>query len=105
MSSTLLVGYDPQPLTAGREIQERLDHEIDAILDGGDCGTEPTTVVDLSVTPACRGPARQGRSRTDHGACAIITPVRNSLPERRCAPHQAEIPPDLATSAPLRGRR
>ncbi len=51
MSSTLLVGADPQPLTAGSEIQERLDHEIDAILDGGDCGTEPTTVVDLSVTP------------------------------------------------------
>jgi tRNA threonylcarbamoyl adenosine modification protein (Sua5/YciO/YrdC/YwlC family) len=51
MSSTLLVGEDPQPLTAGREIQARLDHEIDAILDGGDCGTEPTTVVDLSVTP------------------------------------------------------
>jgi tRNA threonylcarbamoyl adenosine modification protein (Sua5/YciO/YrdC/YwlC family) len=51
MSSTLLVGSDPQPLTAGREIQERLEHEIDAILDGGDCGTEPTTVVDLSVTP------------------------------------------------------
>ena len=51
MSSTLLVGEDAQPLTAGREIQERLGHEIDAILDSGDCGTEPTTVVDLSVTP------------------------------------------------------
>lgn len=51
MSSTLLVGGDPQPLTAGREIQQRLEHEIDAILDGGDCGTEPTTVVDLSVSP------------------------------------------------------
>ena len=51
MSSTLLVGGDPQPLTAGREIQARLEHEIDAILDGGDCGIEPTTVVDLSVTP------------------------------------------------------
>ena len=51
MSATLLVGEDPQPLTAGREIQERLDHEVDAILDGGDCGTEPTTVVDLSVSP------------------------------------------------------
>ena len=49
MSSTLLVGGDPQPLTAGREIQARLEHEIDAVLDGGDCGIEPTTVVDLSV--------------------------------------------------------
>jgi len=51
MSSTLLLASDPYPLTSGREIQQRLEHEIDAILDGGDCGIEPTTVVDLSVTP------------------------------------------------------
>ena len=51
MSSTLLLAADEQPLTAGREIEARLGHEIDAVLDGGDCGIEPTTVVDLSVTP------------------------------------------------------
>ena len=51
MSSTLLVAPDPQPLTSGAEIQARLEHDIDAILDGGDCGVEPTTVVDLSVAP------------------------------------------------------
>jgi tRNA threonylcarbamoyl adenosine modification protein (Sua5/YciO/YrdC/YwlC family) len=51
MSSTLILPSDPQPLTEGREIQTRLEHEIDAVLDGGDCGIEPTTVVDLSVTP------------------------------------------------------
>jgi len=51
MSSTLILPSDPQPLTVGREIQARLEHEIDAVLDGGDCGIEPTTVVDLSVTP------------------------------------------------------
>ncbi len=51
MSSTLLLAPDTVPLTSGREIQQRLAHEIDAILDGGDCGIEPTTVVDLSVTP------------------------------------------------------
>jgi tRNA threonylcarbamoyl adenosine modification protein (Sua5/YciO/YrdC/YwlC family) len=51
MSSTLLLANDAQPLTEGREIQARLEHEIDAILDGGNCGVEPTTVVDLSVTP------------------------------------------------------
>jgi tRNA threonylcarbamoyl adenosine modification protein (Sua5/YciO/YrdC/YwlC family) len=50
MSSTLLVGGDAQPLTSGAEIAARLEHEVDAILDGGDCGTEPTTVVDLSVS-------------------------------------------------------
>jgi tRNA threonylcarbamoyl adenosine modification protein (Sua5/YciO/YrdC/YwlC family) len=51
MSSTLILPSDPQPLTAGREFQARLEHEIDAVLDGGDCGIVPTTVVDLSVTP------------------------------------------------------
>jgi tRNA threonylcarbamoyl adenosine modification protein (Sua5/YciO/YrdC/YwlC family) len=51
MSSTLLLASDAQPLTSGREIQARLEREIDAILDGGDCGTEPTTVIDLSVAP------------------------------------------------------
>jgi tRNA threonylcarbamoyl adenosine modification protein (Sua5/YciO/YrdC/YwlC family) len=51
MSSTLLVAPDTEPLTEGREIQARLEHEIDAVLDGGDCGIEPTTVVDLTVRP------------------------------------------------------
>jgi tRNA threonylcarbamoyl adenosine modification protein (Sua5/YciO/YrdC/YwlC family) len=51
MSSTLLLAEDAQPLTSGSEIQARLEHAIDAILDCGNCGIEPTTVVDLSVTP------------------------------------------------------
>ena len=51
MSSTLMLAAEDLPLTSARDIQARLDHEIDAILDGGDCGIEPTTVVDLSVTP------------------------------------------------------
>jgi tRNA threonylcarbamoyl adenosine modification protein (Sua5/YciO/YrdC/YwlC family) len=51
MSSTLLLPPDAQPLTEAREIEKRLAHEVDAILDGGDCGVVPTTVVDLSVTP------------------------------------------------------
>jgi tRNA threonylcarbamoyl adenosine modification protein (Sua5/YciO/YrdC/YwlC family) len=51
MSSTLMLASDPQPLTGAREIERRLAHDVDAILDGGDCGVEPTTVVDLSVSP------------------------------------------------------
>jgi len=51
MSSTLLLPGDPLPLTDGKEIRHRLEHEIDAVLDGGNCGVEPTTVVDLAVTP------------------------------------------------------
>ena len=52
MSSTLILPEEPgNPLTSGREIQARLEHEIDAVLDGGDCGVVPTTVIDLSVSP------------------------------------------------------
>lgn len=51
MSCTLTLPGDEQPLTHGKEIQERLEYEIGAVLDGGDCGIEPTTVVDLSSTP------------------------------------------------------
>ena len=48
LSSTLLLPGDESPLTNGWEIKERLDHQLDAVIDSGDCGTEPTTVVDLS---------------------------------------------------------
>jgi tRNA A37 threonylcarbamoyladenosine synthetase subunit TsaC/SUA5/YrdC len=51
MSSTLIIPGDALPLTDGREIRARLEHDIDAVLDGGNCGIEPTTVVDLAVTP------------------------------------------------------
>jgi tRNA threonylcarbamoyl adenosine modification protein (Sua5/YciO/YrdC/YwlC family) len=51
MSSTLILPDAPDPLTSGREIQERLEQQIDAVLDGGDCGVVPTTVVDLSAVP------------------------------------------------------
>jgi len=45
----------------GHEIRERLEHEVDAILDAGHCGIEPTTVVDLAVTPPVI--LRQGRGQ------------------------------------------
>ncbi|MBN3932141.1 threonylcarbamoyl-AMP synthase [Streptomyces verrucosisporus] len=48
LSSTLLLPGEEEPLTQGWEIKERLDHVVDAVLDSGDCGTEPTTVVDFS---------------------------------------------------------
>jgi tRNA A37 threonylcarbamoyladenosine synthetase subunit TsaC/SUA5/YrdC len=35
-------------MTSGWEIKERLEHVVDAVIDSGDCGAEPTTVVDLS---------------------------------------------------------
>ena len=48
LSSTLLLPDQDEPLTQGWEIKEELDHVVDAVVDSGDCGTEPTTVVDLS---------------------------------------------------------
>lgn len=47
MSSTLLLPGDELPLTDAREIQERLYHQVDVVLDGGNCGLEPTSVIDL----------------------------------------------------------
>lgn len=51
MSSTLLLPGDELPLTDGLEIQERLGNQLDAILNAGHCGIEPTTVIDLAVSP------------------------------------------------------
>jgi tRNA threonylcarbamoyl adenosine modification protein (Sua5/YciO/YrdC/YwlC family) len=48
LSSTLLLPERDEPMTQGWEIKERLDHEVDAVIDSGDCGTEPTTVIDFS---------------------------------------------------------
>ena len=48
LSSTLLLPDEDEPMTQGWEIKEALDHQIDAVIDSGDCGTEPTTVIDFS---------------------------------------------------------
>ena len=48
LSTTLLLPDEDEPLTQGWEIKERLDHQVDAVIDSGECGTEPTTVVDFS---------------------------------------------------------
>ena len=48
LSSTLLLPDQEEPMTQGWEIKERLDNVVDAVIDSGDCGTEPTTVIDFS---------------------------------------------------------
>jgi tRNA threonylcarbamoyl adenosine modification protein (Sua5/YciO/YrdC/YwlC family) len=48
VSSTLLLPGHEEPMTMGWEIKETLDHVVDAVVDSGECGTEPTTVIDLS---------------------------------------------------------
>ena len=48
VSSTLLLPGQDEPMTQGWEIAEELDQAVDAVIDSGDCGTEPTTVIDFS---------------------------------------------------------
>jgi tRNA threonylcarbamoyl adenosine modification protein (Sua5/YciO/YrdC/YwlC family) len=48
VSSTLLLPGQDEPMTQGWEIAEELGHSLEAVLDSGDCGTEPTTVIDFS---------------------------------------------------------
>lgn len=48
VSSTLLMPGHDEPMTEGWLIKDELDHLLDAVVDGGECGTEPTTVVDWS---------------------------------------------------------
>ncbi|MDF2092046.1 L-threonylcarbamoyladenylate synthase [Knoellia sp. 3-2P3] len=48
LSTTLLLPGDEEPMTQGWEIKDRLDHLVDAVIDSGECGLEPTTVVDFS---------------------------------------------------------
>ena len=51
VSSTLLLPGQDEPMTQGWEINERLDQAVAAVIDSGDCGTEPTTVIDFSSEP------------------------------------------------------
>jgi tRNA threonylcarbamoyl adenosine modification protein (Sua5/YciO/YrdC/YwlC family) len=66
VSSTLLLPDQEAPMTQGWEIKERLDHVLDAVIDSGECGIEPTTVVDFSqdepviVRAGAGDPARFG---------------------------------------------
>jgi tRNA threonylcarbamoyl adenosine modification protein (Sua5/YciO/YrdC/YwlC family) len=60
MSSTLLLPGEDLPRTDAQEIYEKLQHSVDMVLDGGNCGLVPTSVIDMSgeraiVTRAGRG--------------------------------------------------
>ena len=48
VSTTLLLPGEAEPMTQGWEIAERIGQDVDAVIDCGDCGTEPTTVIDFS---------------------------------------------------------
>lgn len=48
VSSTLILPDETDPMTEGWLVKEELDHQVDAVIDSGECGTEPTTVIDFS---------------------------------------------------------
>jgi len=63
MSSTLTLRGDDLPLTDTDEMRERLEHDVDLVIDGGYCGVEPSTVVDLvGQTPVL---VRKGKGKVD----------------------------------------
>ncbi|MCK5091166.1 MAG: threonylcarbamoyl-AMP synthase [Gammaproteobacteria bacterium] len=62
MSSTLILPGEELPMIDPEEMRERLQHDVDLVIDGGNCGFEPTTVVDMvdgypQVVRAGRGDA------------------------------------------------
>lgn len=52
LTTTLILPGEDAPMTEGWIVKDELDHLVDIVLDTGECGTEPTTVVDLSTGTA-----------------------------------------------------
>lgn len=51
LSSTLILPGDDMPMMDPYEMNQTLGHSVDLIIDGGYCGYEPTSVVDLHLDP------------------------------------------------------
>ncbi|HEX7155642.1 MAG TPA: L-threonylcarbamoyladenylate synthase [Burkholderiaceae bacterium] len=52
IGSTLQLPGDPLPLNDAAAIRARLEHELDVVIDSGNCGLQPTTIIDLSAREA-----------------------------------------------------
>lgn len=50
LSSTLILPEDALPLNDAEEIRQRLENQVELVMDAGSCGTDMTTVVDLTDT-------------------------------------------------------
>ena len=51
LSTTLILPGDEHPMTDPDAMREALDKHVDLIIDGGFCGLDPTTVVDMTADP------------------------------------------------------
>jgi tRNA threonylcarbamoyl adenosine modification protein (Sua5/YciO/YrdC/YwlC family) len=49
LSTTLTLPGEVTPLSDPQEIRARLERQLDLIIDGGPCDTEPSTVIDLTT--------------------------------------------------------
>ena len=49
MSTTLWLPGESMPMTQPHAIRDHLQHEVDLVIDGGNCGIEPSTVVDMTT--------------------------------------------------------
>ncbi len=49
LSATLVLPGDEQPLADAEEIRAHLERQLDLVIDAGSCGTEPSTVIDLTA--------------------------------------------------------
>lgn len=59
LGTTLILPGDEQPLTDPDDVRERLEKQVELVIDGGACSFEPTTVIDMTgAQPELR---RQGR--------------------------------------------
>ncbi len=63
MSSTLMLPGESLPLSDPAEIRQCLEHEVDLIIDGGFCGLDPTTVIELEEGRATV--VRQGKGDSE----------------------------------------
>lgn len=52
LSSTLMLPGEDMPMMDPYEMNQDIGHAVDLIIDGGHCGYEPTSVIDLSEDPA-----------------------------------------------------
>ncbi|WP_084169517.1 L-threonylcarbamoyladenylate synthase [Paraburkholderia ferrariae] len=81
LATTLILPPDPDPLNDPEEIRERLEKQLDLVIDGGACPREPSTIIDLTgsepvLVRAGRG-ARQPRAvRPRRGRSLSLPPLR-----------------------------
>lgn len=63
LSTTLILPGEVSPLDDSYEIREQIGHSVDLIIDGGFCGAEPTSVIDMTQAPPAVVRAGKGDTR------------------------------------------